>query len=109
MSETAADRSSRGCWMSRASLSKANWSSSVKKRKFHQSCGGLPRSPGYKKKRSRPSKLCILRRDMTESINFSWLASVDSIVVNLQGGQHKAKSNVFKPTAFPEALAIFPI
>lgn len=46
---------------------------------------------------------------MTESISFSRLASVDSIVVNLQGGQREAKSIVFKPTASPEALAAFPI
>jgi hypothetical protein len=46
---------------------------------------------------------------MTESINFSRLASVESIAVNLQGGQHKAKSSVFKTTGSPEALAVAPI
>lgn len=45
---------------------------------------------------------------MTEPINFSRLASVDSIVVNLQGGQCKAKGSVCRATASPEALAAFP-
>lgn len=57
---------------------------SIKRRKVHRSLMGLPLTPGYKKKRSRPSKLCVLRRDITESINLSRLADVESMVVNLQ-------------------------
>lgn len=55
---------------------------------------GLPLSPGYKKKRSRPPKSCVLRRDATESINTSRLADADSTVVNLQGDQERGKEGL---------------
>ena len=67
-------------------ICQANLTSS-KKTKVQRSREGLPLSPGYKKKRSRPSKPCVLRRAITELTNLSRLVNVDSIVVNLQEGQ----------------------
>lgn len=56
---------------------------------------GLPLSPGYRKKRSRPSNLCLLRRDITEPINLPRLDNVDSIVVNLQETRGEAGKEGF--------------
>ena len=64
---------------------------SSKERKVQRSRAGLPLSPGYKKKRSRPSKPCVLRRAITELTNLSRLENVDSIVVNLQGDQGRGQ------------------
>lgn len=70
----------------------------MRKRKFHRSCVGLPLSPGYKKQRSRPSKWCVLRSDIAELMNFSRVADVDSIVVNLRadGEGRVARSSLWR-------------
>lgn len=66
----------------------------IKRRKVRRSLMGLPLSPGYKKKRSRPSKLYVLSNNITELINFFRLDNVDSIVVNLQETPGEARKEV---------------
>lgn len=79
---------------------------SIKRRKVHRSLMGLPLTPGYKKKRSRPSKLCVLRRDITESINLSRLADVESMVVNLQETRGEARKAFLRTTTPTKPLGL---
>lgn len=69
---------------------------SIKRVKVQRSRVGLPLSPGYRKKRSRPSKPCVLRKRIVESMNVFLLASVDSMVVNLQG-EHEPGEMAMEP------------